>query len=340
MKQQVTITGENLNVVVNEVKQECAARKLTKAEMRIEALKAKGVDTTGYFTLGDEQVVRIVNGKAESVDMIDEVVKKMVKGGYINHYKLFRRFTLAQMFHILREMENTGKNFTAILQEKGYEYSWRMLEHELYAQSKMEQHGDMENFYARNRWFNSSVVAEMMFHYIDLLRKNLDDAAYKYRWGDRKPRHTCHGMAYVKYQGKNIFVSDLDKKVFKPLVDLQECALECVKPEHIHRLLWSVKRFNSIRKKLSYETKQCQVFINAYKGSGSYFSMRNLIMFHDAGFKKQDGALLKSDQALELLEGYSKIYASNGWRMLGLLKDLIDNSNISIIGKLNEWAKD
>lgn len=338
MKQQVTITGENLNVVVNEVKQECSTRKLTKAEMRIEALKAKGVDTTGYFTLGDEQVVRIVNGKAESVDMTDEVVKKLVEGGYINHYKLFRRFTLAQMFHILREMENTGKNFTAILQEKGYEYSWRMLEHELYAQSKMVRHGDMENFYARNRWFNSSVVVEMMLDYIDQLRKTLDDAAYKNKFGLKSPKHTCHGVPYVKYQGKNIFVADLDKKVFVPLMDIIDCAGECTKSEDIHRLIWAVKKFNSVRKKLSYETKQCQVFVNAYKGSGSYFSMRNLIMFHDAGFKEKDGTLTKSDKALQILEGYSKICAANGWRMLGVLKDLIEASNISIIGKLNDWA--
>ena len=87
MKQIVTITGENLKVVANNV-ENAAAEKKTKAQMRIEALKSAGVDVSNYFTLGDEMVVKIENGSAVPVDMddatIDAVGKKIVEGGYIN----------------------------------------------------------------------------------------------------------------------------------------------------------------------------------------------------------------------------------------------------------------
>ena len=60
---QIVITGENLKVVANNV-ENAAAEKKTKAQMRIEALKAAGVDVSNYFTLGDEKVIKIENGAA------------------------------------------------------------------------------------------------------------------------------------------------------------------------------------------------------------------------------------------------------------------------------------
>lgn len=59
MKQIVTITGENLNIVTNNVEATAATGKKTKAQMRLEALKAAGVDTSKYFPLGDDQLIKI-----------------------------------------------------------------------------------------------------------------------------------------------------------------------------------------------------------------------------------------------------------------------------------------
>lgn len=48
MKQIVTITGENLNIVTNNVEATAATGKKTKAQMRLAALKAAGVDTSKF----------------------------------------------------------------------------------------------------------------------------------------------------------------------------------------------------------------------------------------------------------------------------------------------------
>ena len=45
MKQIVTITGENLNIVTNSVE---TTGKKTKAQMRMEALKSAGFDVSNY----------------------------------------------------------------------------------------------------------------------------------------------------------------------------------------------------------------------------------------------------------------------------------------------------
>lgn len=342
---QIVITGENLNIVTSNV-EATAATKKTKAQMRLEALKAAGVDVSKYFPLGNDQLIKIENGAAVPVDMddatIDAVGKKIVEGGYVNNWKLFRRWVMSQMFHMLRDMEKDGKSFNEVLQHKGYEYQWRMLENELYAQMKMAAHGDHENAVARNRWFGGFVASDMAYDYIKKLRKYVDDnliwKVKKDKDGNVKKtyKHTCKGNPYVRLQNKDIFVSDLEKKVYTPL---REIANEMAAVPTYKQLYDAVHKFNKKRKHLAWETKQSDAFINAYKGSGSYYTMRNLIMFHGARFWK-NGRKMSETNSLKELESKAKIYDEEGWRMLGVLKQLIIENDIDIQGKINEWHKD
>jgi hypothetical protein len=344
MKQIVTITGENLNIVTKNV-EATAATKKTKAQMRLEALKAAGVDVSKYFPLGDDQLVKIENGAAVPVDMddatIDAVGKKIVEGGYVNNWKMFRRWVMSQMFHMLRDMEKDDKSFNEVLQHKGYEYQWRMLENELYAQVKMSEHGDLDNVGARNRWFNGDVASDMATDYISKLRKYVDDNLIynvkKDKDGNEKKayKHTCKGNPYVRLQNKDIFVSDLEKKVYTPL---REIANEMAAVPTYKQLYDAVHKFNKNRKHLEWNTKQADAFINAYKGSGAYYTMRNLIMFHGARFLK-GGRKMSEVNSLKELESKAKLYDEEGWRMLGVLKQLIKESGIDIQGKMDEWKK-
>ena len=345
MKQIVTITGENLNIVTNNVEATAATGKKTKAQMRLEALKAAGVDVSKYFPLGDDQLIKIENGAAVPVDMddatIDAVGKKIVEGGYVSNWKLFRRWVMSQMFHMLRYMEKDGKSFNEVLQMKGYEYQWRMLENELYAQVKMSEHGDFDNVGSRNRWFNGDVASDMATDYISKLRSYVDNNLIwnvkKEKDGNEKKayKHTCKGTPYVRLQNKDIFVSDLEKKVYAPL---REIANEMAAVPTYKQLYDAVHKFNKNRKHLEWNTKQADAFINAYKGSGAYYTMRNLIMFHGARFLK-GGRKMSEANSLKELESKAKLYDEQGWRMLGVLKQLIKENNISVQGKILEWKK-
>ena len=344
MKQIVTITGENLNIVTKNV-EATAATKKTKAQMRLETLKAAGVDVSKYFPLGDDQLIKIENGAAVPVDMddatIDAVGKKIVEGGYVSNWKLFRRWVMSQMFHMLRQMETDKLTFNEVLQRKGYEYQWRMLENELYAQVKMSEHGDLDNVGARNRWFNGDVASDMATDYISKLRKYVDDnLIYNVKKdkdgnGKKAYKHTCKGNPYVRLQNKDIFVSDLEKKVYTPL---REIANEMAAVPTYKQLYDAVHKFNKNRKHLEWNTKQADAFINAYKGSGAYYTMRNLIMFHGARFLK-GGRKMSEVNSLKELESKAKLYDEEGWRMLGVLKQLIKDSGINIQGKMDEWKK-
>lgn len=344
MKQIVTITGENLNIVTKNV-EATAATKKTKAQMRLEALKAAGVDVSKYFPLGDDQLIKIENGAAVPVNMddatIDAVGKKIVEGGYVSNWKLFRRWVMSQMFHMLRQMETDKLTFNEVLQRKGYEYQWRMLENELYAQVKMSEHGDFDNVGSRNRWFNGDVASDMATDYISKLRSYVDNNLIwnvkKDKDGNEKKayKHTCKGNPYVRLQNKDIFVSDLEKKVYTPL---REIANEMAAVATYKQLYAVVRKFNKNRKHLDWNTKQADAFITAYKGSGAYYTMRNLVMFHGARFLK-GGRKMSEAASLKELESKAKSYDEQGWRMLGVLKQLIKESGIDIQGKINEWFK-
>ena len=346
MKQIVTITGENLKVVANNVEVNAAgAGKKTKAQMRLEALKAAGVDVSKYFPLGDDQLIKIENGAAVPVDMddatIDAVGKQIVEGGYVSNWKLFRRWVMSQMFHMLRDMEKDGKSFNEVLQRKGYEYQWRMLENELYAQMKMCDHNDYENLKARNRWFNGVVAHDMAIDYISKLRSYIDDKCIytvkKDKDGNEKKtyKHTCKGNPYIRLQNGNIFVADLERKVYTPLRDL---ANKMGAVPTYKELYDAVREFNKKRKHLAWDTKQSEAFIHAYKGSGSYYTMRNLIMFHGARFLKNARKMSEAN-SLKEIESKAKLYDEKGWKMLGVLKQLIKDSGINIQGKILEWKK-
>ena len=64
--------------------------------------------------------------------------------------------------------------------------------------------------------------------------------------------------------------------------------------------------------------------------------MRNLIMFHGARFLK-NGRKMSETDSLKELESKAKLYDEEGWRMLGVLKQLIKDNNISVQVKILEW---
>lgn len=111
--------------------QNTTAPKAKSAATRIAALKAAGVDVSNYFPMGEEMVVKVVDGVPVQVTDDDPVFASIAGGGHIRNYTLYRRWVMSQMFHMLDRMERQNVSFNALLQDKGYAYQWRMLEKEL-----------------------------------------------------------------------------------------------------------------------------------------------------------------------------------------------------------------
>ena len=301
------------------------------AKERIEALKNAGVDVSNLFAMtgadGGDFIAISLHGSLEILSDNDPIFQHITTSGTVPNRKLFRRWVMAQMFHML-SVKYGGTNepigFTNILHRRGYEYSWKQLQDELYAQAKMHQHDDIENFIARNRFFNKQVAYGMAIHYMKELEKFVNNKKVK----------KCKGIPYVTIGGRHIFKTDVRKKLYAPLYDL---IWKIKYAENPMELFYAVHNFNERREKLNWNTTQCPEWVDAYKGSGAYFTLQNMIRFHGCFLWNDENQRLPKSQSLVFLDQKAEEYAQEGWRLLGLLKKAITDNNIEIEQKMASW---
>lgn len=79
MKRNLIISGE---FTISELKKDaqCTTAKPKTARQRIDALKAAGIDTSNYFPMGEEMVVRVVDGIPVQVTDDDPIYDKIAQG--------------------------------------------------------------------------------------------------------------------------------------------------------------------------------------------------------------------------------------------------------------------
>lgn len=214
-----------------------------------------------------------------------------------------------------------------VIHSMGYEYQWKMLNNELYAQHKMMQNGDVDNFRDRNRWFNKRVVLDMAKDYIEKLKKRFEKLKLR----------KCKGIPYKRINGQNIFVDDFDRKIIKPLL----FAVHKIQHAGNTYELWhSVQEFNKRRIKMHWDTPQNAAWLDAYKGSGAFFTMQNMIRFHNCVVIDDNGKTLGKNASLAFLNKKAKLYENReGWRLIGMLKKMLDDNNIDVVAKMKEWRK-
>ena len=304
-----------------------------KAEERIEALRNAGVDVSCLFAMrgsnGGECIASNKGGKLVVLDDNDPLFDIIISQGTVPNRRLFRRWVMAQMFHMMsytpyRSKEPLG--VTEMIHRLGYEYQWKMLMNELYAQMKMENK-DPESFIERNRWFNASVVEAMARDYTIQLKERVD--ALKVR--------KCKGIPYKRISGRNIFVSDLVIKLYYPL----DMAMARIRQAKNAAQLYNAARiFNNLRIKMAFDTPQSKAWVDAYKGAGAYFTMQNLIRFHGCVAYDDGENRLDKTQSLDFIQIKAMMYANGeGWRLLAVLKKMLNDNNIDIKKKMATWRK-
>ena len=95
-----------------------------------------------------------------------------------------------------------------------------------------------------------------------------------------------------------------------------------------------------MRIKLASDTPQCKEWVDAYKGSGAYFTMQNLIRFHNCIAIDDSGKMLDKYQSLNFISLKAEMYrAGEGWRLLAVLKKMLDDNDINIRKKVAEWRR-
>lgn len=303
------------------------------AQERIEALRSAGVDVSNLFAIhganGGEFIASNKDGKLSILDEHDPIFSYITNQGTVPNRSLFRRYVMAQMFHMMSYTERGQKEpvgVTNMIHRLGYEYQWKMLMNELKAQMKMEGK-DVANYLDRNRWFNAKLVTHMAEDYIAKLKKHVLDQHVKY----------CKGIPYKHLGGKNIFVIDILPRIYTPL---SKSIIRIMQAKNAAELYEAAKKFNEMRIKIASDTPQCKEWIDAYKGAGAYFTMQNLIRFHNCQLRDASFEYLNKFDSEKYLLELAILHSDNqGYCMLGILKKMLIYNNINIYEKMKEWRK-
>lgn len=291
---------------------------------RGDALAAAGIDISKYFAIqlptGGEQIMKMGDDGKTAVPVDDPVILAIMRQGTVPNRNLFRRWVMSQVFHWLISGDQAYW-----LTRHGYIYTWEMLVEELRVQAKLFGR-DMENFRARNRWFNKDLAVKMAEDYIDQM---VADAK-------NRPVHKCKGVPYVKFSRQNIFVSDIYKKLEWPMRQLVTAIKHAKTPQALYE---AVRNFHHAMYSGYNNYKQCAAWKDAYKGMGAYATMQNLLRFHGCTFPKDNEFYHRGKSDLQLLEDAASSYEDGeGWRLFGLMKQMIAENGIDIKAKMAQWS--
>ena len=308
---------------------------LTKNE-RMEQLKANGINVGKYFTVDLENGTKIhliidENGNPIRVEdkENDPILNQIIESGYVRNTKLFRRFVMAQMFQMLNYKSYRGneEGYNACLRNRyGYDYTLKMMLEEVKVLSKLETR-DKESFNERVHFFDRKIITEVLEHHVVELKKYVD----------KLPVKKCKGVPYKRVKGENIFVSDLDKKLYTPVKRYANRIGTAKTYEDIYYIL---KDFMRNMVKLPYQTKKSAAWIDAYKGEGAYYTLKNLIMFHDCFIEAPHKyTVVRGTEAVNYIYGKLYEYKGEGWRMFALMKKVINDNGINTATHIAEVCK-
>ena len=302
---------------------------LSKQE-RIEKLNNAGINTDKYFTVdldNGTKIHLIIDENGNCTQVKDPIVEQIIDDGYVRNTKLHRRFVMAQMFQMLNYVSYDGKykGYNDYLKTRyGYNYTLKMMLEEVRVLSKLETR-DKETFEERSHFFTKEVIVAVMEDYLDKLKEYIN----------KLPNKNCKGVPYKRIKGVNIFNDDLGQKIYSPIYNFIFEVKHAKNYAEIYRILSKFMNKKTMIK-LPYNTPKNKAWIDAYKGEGAFYTLKNLVMFHNCYIKVDKFDLRTDTKAVKYLNEKLKEYKGEGWKMFALMKKVIDDNNFNFYERMEE----
>lgn len=295
------------------------------AQNRVDALNEAGVNTNrfvfnlpGGLDAGSTITVDINNGQAINTTTGEVVaVDDVVQSGYIKNNKLHRRWVMAQMFRML----NSGDYSKYLKVNYTYMYQFKMLEDELNVLMHMEQR-DPESFRARKMFFTKNVVYSLFEDYLNKIDTFLATLKrhYHHKNGGKREYITIPRYGHI-------YTDKVDGCIRIPIQNMLVRINRCDTFRELYNLVYNFNHQKKVR--LQDNTKKCQSWVSAFKGSGAYYTLQNMINFHNVFVIDDDGNTLRGDNAMSYVDSKLEEYKGQGWRYLGMLKKVIADNNFT-----------
>ncbi len=299
-----------------------------------------------------EQLASLTGGNAEMLRTIADLIGKIEESGYLDVDGIVRRWIPSQCL----EMFYAKGGFHKVLQDRGYDYSWKVLMDELRKQVKLYMKKDTEGYAERNRWYNRQVAAEMAKDYISNLHAFVGTLKVRSHKGRMYKKLQCAFMN----DGKGVHVDEF-AVLYKKLDDACNRIKSAKTPATLDD---AVSCFNNLRMAIKFTPRNWQMsgaFINAYKAAGSYYTIKDLIMFEGCLMQidkngttdipsfcairhgntrhfveKEESLAALENKAAEIVKAGS---ATDGYMMLGLLRDFLQYNKFDLKVTKAKWAE-
>lgn len=293
---------------------------------RMEKLNEMGINTGKYFTVALDngtQVHLIIdeNGNPKKVD--DAICNQIIEDGYVRNTKLHRRFVMAQMFQALNYVswDRKREGYNEWLKRFDVKYQFEMMLEEIRVLGKLEMR-DTETFLERSNFFTKEVITNTMADYIEKLKSSIEI----------RTTYMCKGIPYKRVAGRDIFVEDLDKKIYAPM---RSDIFKVKNARNYNEIYKFVKDFVNKMIAVPYATPKSKDWIDAYKGEGAFYTLKNLVMFHGCGIMVGYN-MVYGTEAVKVLNERLYEYKGEGWRMFALMKKVIADNNFDFRKRMSE----
>ena len=276
---------------------------------RMETLKNNGVDTSRYFTLvANNDIPAGTRFNVEVETPYADVAKAIQEDGYVKNSRLHRRFITAHYFRML----NSSMGWHGYLNVYyDYMYQFKMMTEEVRVLAKLQKK-DKAVFNERSKFFTISTVKEVLDCYVTAVDEYISKQPIKY----------CKGRPYIYIKSYgNCFIDEVEKKVLSPIKVMVDMCKKCYSYSEMYETLCML---NKVMIKLPYHTKKSKAWVNAFQASGAYYSLRNLVMYHDVVLPI-DGGVYEGDLAVYALKELLGKY--KGYQFNALLKRTVEYNN-------------
>lgn len=296
--------------------------------------------------LRDRDAINAVAEAAAGTDaqqVVADIQQQIQNDGYIDIPQKLRRWVESQALHM--HYSQWASSFHEALAHRGYDYSWKVLVDELQRQTRMT---DAE-YQERNRFYNKQIAYKMALHFYDELRDRIEDlkAHHTHRHGRRK---------YIKLRidGINhcqgLHLDEIDQ--FLHDVDAKAMAIVMTDADQKANLHHNVKAFADLVKRVHWSpAKQCEAFMNAYKATGGYYVMKDLIMYEECYLKVDDNNnptvtsgtrhFVEQQESLAALDRvlYATDIENEGYKLLGMMKEFLQYNHFNWDATRTKWAQ-
>lgn len=271
----------------------------------IKQLEEQGIDTSKFS----------INIDGKDLSEFLDLAKGNVEQSTVEH-KTFRRWVLAQTWKMLTELvcDPNDRSFDAgweryMRLKYDYKYQFTVLMDELKVLDKMKHRNSAsEEYTIRKLFFTQDVVLKTCNHALRIARKN-----------------TAYYTEYVRDTTNRIL--EEAERTYSVMISR--------KRNDYHSMYLLLDGFikTGILNYINNRERKCQEWKDAYKAAGAYYSLQNMILYHDCMLP----VCAKKESYFELnriTTRYSRI--GELWRLHALMLATIDYNDFDLVKSICE----